>query len=120
MNKLAAYAALLEDHPLWNKEADGDFEGRRWSAALAGSIPGLLPVSTAISASTAAGGRGMQTAAGQFGGAVGGAVLGYSLGRSEASREMLGLLGTGVGGGLGAYLAHGGPSERAKRARKGD
>ena len=98
MDKIAMYEMLLEDHPLWEKEAE-DYETKRKRAAIMGAVPGMVPLSTLGSAALAPEGRRGRAALGQLGGAVGGTILGAHLG--------VPYVGQAIGGGLGAYLAQG-------------
>lgn len=100
MNKIAAYQIALEEHPLWQKEAE-DYETKRRQAAIVGAMPGLVPISTIGSAALAPEGRGGRAALGQIGGSLGGAILGAPLGTPGM------IVGQSLGGGLGAYYAQG-------------
>ena len=103
MNKIAMYEMLLQDHPLWNKEAEelSPYEEKRLRAAIIGGIPTAVPLSTLGSGLVAPEGRRGRAMLGQLGGAVGGSVLGAPLGVPGM------LAGQLLGGGAGTYYAIG-------------
>ena len=122
MDKIAAYELILEDHPLWTKEAQKDDSKRRKgsrakaarNSLIGSSVSQLVGMPTFAgtigSAAGAQEGRRARTAAGHLAGAAGGSLL------TQATARAVGLRRHGraaaaaghIGGGtLGTYLAHG-------------
>lgn len=122
MNKVAAYQAILEDHPLWQKEAekiDWDLrhgKGSRERAAAmsalggslsrAGNVRGIpvVGLGTASAAIGAQEGRRTRAALGHVGGRIAGTLAGAGLSGGRLGGMLAGDI---AGGALGTYLAHG-------------
>ena len=110
MNKIAMYEAILENHPLWNKEAEVDpYTAKRRNAAIAGPLPGLMALKTAAAGLLAPEGRRGLAMAGQAVGTLGGITLGHIAGRGSVP---VALVGGSLGGGLGTYFAQGDEGKR--------